>query len=488
MKPRILLTECILLFTVSTAFAQRSNDLSNQRYHYGRNAPVKVLRHVRILDGTGGPVLQDQTILIEGTKISAIGTAVNVPSDAEVWDLSGYTVLPGLVGMHDHIYYLQRPNTTADGSEAPTLLPQMTFSAPRMYLANGVTTIRTAGSVEPYADINLRRLIDNGTLIGPHVEPTAPYLQGVSPIFMQMHTLTGPDDARRFVGQWADAGATNFKAYMHITRAELSAAIQEAHARHLKVTGHLCSITYPEAAELGIDNLEHGFFVNTQLDPDKKADECPRETGAPTLAKMTPDSPEATALIRLLVAKHIAITSTLPVFEANLPGKPPLRAKALATMLPEAREAYLLARNRRNTAPSSPALMRSEQNYRNATALEHRFIQEGGLLMAGLDPTGNGATLPGFGDQHEVELLVTDDGFTPAEAVKIATLNGAIYLGLQDSIGSVIKGKNADLMIVKGDPSVQINDIENVVFVLKDGVAWDTDLLLDSVRGRYGEY
>jgi imidazolonepropionase-like amidohydrolase len=478
----------MVLFAVGASYAQRNNSAQNQRYLYGRNAPIKVLRHVRILDGTGGPVLQDQTIVIEGSKISAIGPTANAPTDAEVWDLSGYTVLPGLVGMHDHIYYLQRPNTTADGSEPPTLLPQMTFSAPRMYLANGVTTIRTAGSVEPYADINLRQLIDNGTLIGPHVEPTAPYLQGVSPIFMQMHTLTGPEDARRFVDQWADAGATNFKAYMHITRAELSAAIQEAHARHLKVTGHLCSVTYPEAAELGIDNLEHGFFVNTQLDPDKKPDECSRETGAATLAKMTPDSPEATALIHLLVSKHVALTSTLPVFEANLPGKPALRSKALATMLPEAREAYLLGRNRRNTTPETPALRRGEQNYRNATALEHKFVQEGGFLMAGLDPTGNGATLPGFGDQHEVELLVTDDGFTPAEAVKIATLNGATYLGLQDRIGSVTKGKDADLMVVKGDPSTQITDIENIVFVLKDGVAWDSDRLLDSVRGRYGEY
>ena len=76
--------------------------------------------------------------------------------------------------------------------------------------------------------------------------------------------------------------------------------------------------------------------------------------------------------------------------------------------------------------------------------------------MAGLDPTGNGATLPGFGDQHEVELLVTDDGFSPAEAIKIATLNGATYLGQQDRIGSVAVGKDADLMIVKGDPSTHI--------------------------------
>ena len=484
-----LFSTTLLAVTCVTIHAQRTPPAAaNARYHYGKDLPIKVLRHVRVLDGTGGPVLQDQTIVIENGKITRIGADATAPANAEVFDLAGYTVLPGLVGMHDHIYYLQRPNSDTSGSEAPTLLPQMTFSAPRMYLANGVTTIRTAGSVEPYADINLRNLIDSGTLIGPHVEPTAPYLQGVSNIFMQMHVLSGPEDAKNFVNQWADAGATNFKAYMHITRAELGAAIQAAHARHLKVTGHLCSVTYPEAAELGIDNLEHGFFVNTQLDTEKKPDECSRETGAATLAKMMPDSPEATALIKLLVSKHVALTSTLPVFEANLAGKPALRAKALATMLPEAREAYLYGRDRRNTAADSPALQRSAQNYRNATALEKKFVEAGGFLMAGLDPTGNGATLPGFGDQHEVELLVTDDGFTPAEAVKIATLNGATYLGKADHTGSVQVGKDADLMIVKGDPSTKITDIENVEIVLKGGTAWDSNKLLESVHGRYGEY
>jgi imidazolonepropionase-like amidohydrolase len=480
----------IFLVLAATALsAQRSTPASAAaKYLYGRNSPVKVLTHLRIIDGTGAAVSEDQTIVIDGAKIASIGRDITPPANAEIIDLTGYTVLPGLVGMHDHIYYLQRPNTDANGSEAPTLLPQMTFSAPRMYLANGVTTIRTAGSVEPYADINLRRLIDSGTLIGPHVEPTAPYLQGPSEIFMQMHTLSGPEDATRFVNFWADAGATNFKAYMHITRAELAAAIQTAHARHLKVTGHLCSVTYPEAAELGIDNLEHGFFVNTELDPGKLPDQCSRETGAATLAKMTPDSPEAAALIKLLVAHHVAITSTLPVFEANLAGKPALRSDALATLTPQAREAYLYGRNRRNTAPDSPALQRAATNYKNAVQLEHKFVDAGGFLMAGLDPTGNGATLPGFGDQHELELLVTDVGFTPAQAVRIATLNGAIYLGRQEHIGSIEVGKNADLMIVKGDPSTHITDIEHVEIVLKDGTAYDSLKLLESVHGRYGQY
>lgn len=478
------------LFTiyVTALLAQGPAQEIQSRYLFGKNSQVKVLRHVRVIDGTGAAVLEDQTIVIDGPRIAGMGHDVPVPADAEVFDLTGYTVLPGLVGMHDHLYYLQRPDTDAAGSEPPTLLPQMTFSAPRMYLANGVTTIRTAGSVEPYADINLARLTDAKKLIGPHIEPTAPYLEGPGDLFIQMHTLSGPDDATNFVSFWAAAGATNFKAYMHITRAELGAAIQAAHALHMKVTGHLCSVTYPEAAALGIDNLEHGFFVNTQLDPGKEPDQCPRGAGAATLAKMTPDSPEAAALIKLLVEHHVTITSTLPVFEASLAGKPVLRPKALATLTPEALEAYLYNRNRRNTMPGSPALDQTASNYRNAAKLEHKFVEAGGLLIAGLDPTGNGATLPGFGDQHEVELLVSDGGFTPVEAIKIATLNGATYLGRQGRIGSVEAGKDADLMIVKGDPSTHITDIENVEIVIKDGTAYDSSKLLDSVRERYGEY
>ncbi len=119
--------------------------------------------------------------------------------------------------------------------------------------------------------------------------------------------------------------------------------------------------------------------------------------------------------------------------------------------------------------------------------LEHAFAQAGGLLMAGPDPTGNGGTLPGFGDQRELELLV-EAGFTPVEAIKIATLNGATYMGKQDQIGSIAPGKNADLVVIKGNPASKIEDIEKVEIVFKDGVGYDSQKLFDSVRGRYGQY
>jgi imidazolonepropionase-like amidohydrolase len=446
------------------------------------------LIHVRVIDGTGAPAQDDRTVVIEDGKITAVtASSTPPPTGATVLDLTGRTVIPGLVGMHDHMYYIARPDLDAEGhSQPPLLVPQMTFSSPRLYLAAGVTTLRTTGSVEPYADLNTKHLIDTGVLPGPHMDVTGPYLEGAGSPFIQMHQLADAEDARRTVSFWADQGATSFKAYMNITRAELKAAIDGAHRRGLKITGHLCSVTYREAAELGIDNLEHGFFVNTELDPGKAPDTCTTTAGGPTLLAMAPDSAQAADLIKVLIAHHVAVTSTLPVFEQRVPGHAPLSARAMAVLTPQAREAYLYARNRVNAAPREQA-KDVVTSYQHDLGLEREFVAAGGLLLAGPDPTGNGGVIPGFGDLREVELLV-DAGFSPEQAIKTATYNGAVYLGLADRIGTIGAGKNADIVVVGGDPSKSILDIEKVEIVFKDGVGYDPDTLLASVRGRYGEY
>jgi imidazolonepropionase-like amidohydrolase len=452
-----------------------------------------VLRHVRIIDGTGAPALEDQDLVLTAGKITLIlpdSAHVATPAGFTELDLTGRTVFPGLIGMHDHMYYLTRPNLDATGtSESPVVVPEMPFSSPRLYLASGVTTLRTAGSVEPYLDLNLRTQIDAGKVIGPHLDVTGPYLEGPHAFALEMHQLKDADDARSLVAFWADQGATSFKAYMNITRAELKAAIDEAHKRGLKVTGHLCSITYPEAVALGIDNLEHGFFVNTQLDPGKQPDQCSAGTGNPTLARMTPDTPEAKALIALLVQHHVALTSTLPVFESRDAAHLHVQPRVLAAMSLPTREQYLTTRNLElmRLAANPKAAEASAAAFKNGMALERAFVAAGGLLLAGPDPTGDGGTLPGFGDQREIELLV-QAGFTPLEALRIGTLNGAIYMGKDKQIGSVAVGKNADLVIVQGNPVTRIEDIENVEIVFKDGVAFDSPKLLNSVKGRYGQY
>jgi len=479
-----------MLFLFLLPAPAETPELSSRVKEFVRvNAPKVILTHVRVIDGTGAAATEDQNVIIEGGKIVAIQPGADVATAAGTTplDLRGYTVLPGIVGMHNHLFYIARPNLNSQWRyDQPVLVPEMTFSAPRLYLAGGVTTMRTTGSVETYADLNLKRDIDAGKLPGPHIDVTGPYLEGSESYFIQMPHLTGAEDARQTVEYSADRGVTSFKAYMNITRAELKAAIDAAHKRGLKVTGHLCSVTYPEAAELGIDDLEHGFFVNTELDPGKKPDQCSESYGNYTLEHMEPGSAEAKDLIDTLVKHHVAITSTLPVFEGDAGGgRPPIRQKALDAMTPEARQAFFYLRQRPASLPAREtdgALL-----FKRDMELERAFVAAGGLLIAGPDPTGNGDVLPGFGDQREIELLA-EAGFSAVEAIRIASMNGAIYMGKQDHIGSIAAGKNADLMVIKGDPSKQISDIENVEIVFKDGIGYDSQKLLDSVKGHYGEY
>ena len=302
-----------------------------------------------------------------------------------------------------------------------------------------------------------------------------------------MHELTGPDDARRMVNFWADQGATSFKAYMNITRDELRAVVEEAHKRGLKVTGHLCSIGYREAAEIGIDNLEHGLLADSEFVPAKEPNKCPASGVGVSLRQLDLNSDAAKETIRTLVAKNVAVTSTLPVFEAGAPltqtgigaASAVLNPRVLSVMNTDARVRYLTARSRIAADSPAPALMRKSMDF------ERAFVAAGGLLIAGLDPTGNGGIVAGFGDLREVELLV-EAGFSNIEAIKIASFNGAKFLGEDSRIGSIAVGKQADLMIVKGNPALKITDIENVEIVFKDGIGYDSEKLIQSVQGLVG--
>ena len=409
-----------------------------------------VLNHVRVIDGTGAAPKENQTIFINQGKIAAVGDfgTLSLPGDAQQLDRTGYTVIPGLVGMHNHLYYT---NSYSDqigngGLEEPGLfIIEVPFTGPRLYLAAGVTTMRTTGSVEPYTDIKVKERIDSGQMPGPKIDLTAPYLEGKPTPFAQMHELTGPDDAKRMVDYWAAEGMTSYKAYMDISRDELGTAIKEAHAHNQKLTGHLCSVTWPEAISLGIDDFEHGpVFTDTEFEADKKPDVCPR--GFKSWLKIDVNGPQVQALIQNLIAHHVAVTSTLPVFEASMPLRPKLQKRLMAALSNDALQSYLTARGRVSADTPLVPLFKKEQDF------ELAFAKAGGLLLAGPDPTGNGGVLPGFGDQREVELLV-EAGFTPVEAIRIATLNGATYLGQQEHIGSIASGKQADLVLIKGDPS-----------------------------------
>jgi enamidase len=430
------------------------------------------LTHGRVIDGTGAAPRTDQTIVVENGRITAIGDAsqVRAPANAQVLDLTGKSVIPGLVMVHEHLFYPTGPGTYAYLDESFT----------RLYLAGGVTSMRTGGDMNGFGDIGIKRAIDRGEKPGPWIDATAPYLEGPGLNLPQVHELTDANDARRMVDFWSSAGATSLKAYMHITRDELKAAIDEGHKHGMKATGHLCSVTYREAASLGIDNLEHGFFAATDFVADKKPDVCPGQgAGQAALAAVDPSSDAVKSLIKDLIQRHVALTSTLTVFETFTPGRP--LPPGLDVLVPELRDQFQQrydAAQRNMRSPYSALFPKARQ-------LEVDFFRAGGMLLAGTDPTGGGGVIPGYSNQRAVELLV-ESGLTPLEAIKVATLNGATYLGRSDKVGSLVVGKQADLVVIDGDPSARIDDIRKVSMVFKEGIGYDPAKLIASVRGKVG--
>ncbi len=435
------------------------------------DAPIVALIHARVIDGTGAPAKENQTLILRNGDIADAGDDARVtpPAGATVLDLTGKSVIPGLVMVHEHLYY----------PTGPQVYGQLGESFVRLYLAGGVTTMRTAGNTNGFMDFKLKQLIDDGQQPGPAIDATAPYLNGTN-TFLQMHDLKDADDARRQVDYWADMGATSFKAYMQITRDELRASIDEAHKRGLKITGHLCSVTYKEAADLGIDNLEHGFLASTDFVSEKQPDVCPGQAvGQRSIAALDEHGAPFQALVKTLVDKKVALTSTLTVFETFTPGRP--KPPGLDVLLPELRQQF--EQNYQRTSQNTQSLYTSLLP--KGMKLEYAFAKAGGLLIAGTDPTGGGGVVPGYSNQRQLELLV-EEGFSPVEAIKIGTLNGATYLGRQARVGSIAAGKQADLVVVDGDPSKTIADVRNVETVFKRGVGFDPAKLIASVSGKVG--
>lgn len=433
--------------------------------YVSHHAPALALVGVDLVDGSGGTVLRHQTVVIERGRIVEVGPMddAEIPGVAEVLHLEGYTVIPGFVGMHDH-----------------THMPGLTFmghTASRLWLASGVTTVQTAGSAEPEAERSLARAIEAGATVGPTLFPTAHYITGPNGNGPMSKPATEAE-ARALVRAWAADGATWFKLYRHVDPHIAAAVIDEAHALGRKVTGHLCSLTFREAALMGIDSIEHGLISASDFVADKPDGTCVSTRS--TLADLDLDDPRVNDLIDLLVQEGVTLTSTLAIIESHFPHRPQGEARALALMAPSWRQRYDERQTRLAEGaitPMTPTLLAK------LMAFERLFVEAGGHLVMGPDPGRH--VLPGYGNQRGFELLV-EAGFTVPEAIQIASANGAEALGVGDEIGRIAEGYLADLVVIKGDLAVEPTAIRNVEIVFKDGIGYDPDLLVADVVGQVG--
>jgi imidazolonepropionase-like amidohydrolase len=423
------------------------------------------LTHVTVVDGTGRPAQDDQTVVIDGDRIIAVGptTDTPVPPEAQIFNLPDHTVIPGLVGMHDHLFYVA-PGSPRQISDPSALA--------RLYLAAGVTTIRTGGTIDLDADIRLKRAIDDGREVGPAVVLTSPYFGDLPPEAV-------PAAVETLAGQ----GVAWLKVYTQASPDMLDALVQAAHQRGLKVMGHLCGVGFREAVARDIDTLEHGVLVDSEFYPGRKRGECPEWSASiNALRRVGVPSTAIDGLIADLVTARVAITSTLSLFESFTRRPAFYDTRAEAVLAWSAREAY---RREVQLGPESPQSAGWSDALQMEMVFERRFVKAGGHLVSGADPTGWGGALAGLADQRNVELLV-EAGFTPEEAIQIATANGAATLGIADRVGTIAPGKIADLVLVQGNPAARIRDIQHVMVVFKNGIGYDGHVLLQSARGSIG--
>jgi imidazolonepropionase-like amidohydrolase len=439
------------------------------------DAEVIAFTHCYLADVIKLRTDSDQTVIIRHGIIEKKGDSekIIVPPDATVIDCTGKSLLPGFVLMHEHMFY-----PAVSISPEYIHYKQLPVTFPKLYLACGATTIRTAGSMEPYSDLALKKEIDQGKIIGPTMDVTGPYMEGKNGFDPEMPVLNNPDEARTFVNYWAGQGITSFKAYMNLDTATLKACIKAVHAKGFKITGHLCAVTYREAAEMGIDQLEHGFMSSTDFIPGKRENECIFLPDP--LANADLNGQSVKDMIQLLVSRNVILTSTLAVFYGLSTLDSVTRPEILEAMASDTREMYL----KYYIKEKSPLLNAS---FKKNLKMEKMFSDAGGLLTVGTDPTGNGSVLAGYGSQMAIELLI-EEGFTPIEVIRIATYNGAKALGMQDKIGSIEPGKTADLVVIDGDISKDIKNIERVQWVFRHGVGFDSKKLFALVKGQVGKY
>ncbi|MBI3345947.1 MAG: amidohydrolase family protein [Burkholderiales bacterium] len=473
LSSRPLLRALAMAAALSTAAvtAQPAND--TERYTLF-HAPVTLLRNAQLFDGTGAAPREHMSVLIRDGRIADVkpDAELKTPDGALVKDLAGGALMPGFVLLHEHLFY-----PTERGSYGAFFQ-----SFPLLYLAGGVTTMRTAGSMSPYADLNTWKDIRAGTSPGPDMDVTAPFLNGIQAFVAQVPRLQNAEDAVRQVGYWADVGATSYKGYMHLTREQLGAIVVAAHERKARVTAHLCAVTYAEAAALGIDNLEHGFFAASDFVDGKQPDACPSGDAVPrSLDALAVDDPRMAALQRQLITAKVALTSTLTIFETFAHGRPMAPAAALDLLMPQLREQYVS----RYTAIQRGGPNAYGRVLPKDMAWEKQFAESGGLLVAGTDPTGYGGVIPGWSSLRQFELL-REAGFDAATTVKVMTANGATYLGRTADIGRIVPGLRADLVAFAAPLDAARPALPDVAWTMKAGRAWDRVKILNAWKGQVG--
>lgn len=429
------------------------------------DANIIAFTNATVVDGTGNPIKTKQTVIIENGLFKAIGNdpSVSIPENAEIIDLKGKTIIPGIIGMHNHLHIPR--------------FPYVGDVASKLYLASGVTTIQTCGAASPEKELSLSKKIANGEQIGPDIIPSAPFItgEGGNPY---MITPRNEQHLRDTIQYWMNQDVKWFKVYRNTKPEDLKVIIDEVHKNKGKVRGHLCSITFEEATELGIDGIEHGLNSTSDFRTNKEYGIC--NGGREYIDNLIINSPEVKKLHQLMIEKDVFLTSTLSIFEASIPNRAYADERSIRAMSPYLKEQY---KERRKDFDNQLKDSTRNKRLKRIMEFEYQYFKMGGLLCSGVDAGRH--VIPGFGDQRNYELFI-EAGFTTEEAIQIMTSNGAKALGRKD-IGSIQIGKRADFVILNGNLEKEASTITKVETVFKKGIGYNPELILNETKGQMGK-
>ena len=439
--------------------------MENLRHYVKYDDNIIAFKNASVVDGTGKSIESNQTIIIENGLIKAIGNnfKLNIPEKAKVNDLKGKTIIPGIVGMHNHLHILR--------------FPYVGDIAAKLYLAAGVTTIQTCGAASPEKELLLSQNIAIGNQIGPEIISSAPFItgEGGNP---NMIIPKNEQHLRDTIQYWMNQGVKWFKVYRNTKPNDLKTILDEVHKNGGKVRGHLCSITFEEATKMGIDGIEHGLNSSSDFRTNKEWGKC--NGGREYIDNLIINSPEVKKLQKLMIEKGVFLTSTLSIYEASIPNRAYADERSIKTMSPYLKEQY---EERRKNFENQLEDSTRNKRLKRIMEFEYQYFKMRGLLCSGVDAGRH--ILPGFGDQRNYKLLM-EAGFTSEEAIQIMTNNGAKALERSD-IGSIQAGKRADFVILNGNLDREPSIIEKVETVFKNGIGYNPQLILNETLGQFAK-
>ena len=455
--------EFIALNSDKSSIRVRTEINQNVLKYVKYKSDVIALTNATVFDGKGNVAEENQTLIIVNGYFQAIGKSseIDIPKGAIIINLKGKTIIPGIVGVHNHLH-----------------IPGFPFvgeTAAKLYLASGVTTIQTCGSASPEQDVELSNKIKKGESLGPNILTSGPFFTGKG----GNPNMIIPQNERQIkdtIAYWTKKGVRWFKVYRNTTPSDLEIIIKEAHKQNAKVTGHLCSITFEQATKLGIDGIEHGLNSTSDFRKNKTFGIC--DGSREYMDELDIKSEEVRRLQQLMINNNVFLTSTLAIYESSVPHRAFADERTIRVMSPFLNLEYQERRKDYNAQKSKEKIR--EKRLKRIMEFEYQFFRMGGTLTAGVDAGRH--VVPGFGDQRNFELL-REAGFKTEEAIKIMTSNGAEILS-KSKIGSIEKDKKADFVIINGNIE---KNIRNVELVFKDGYGYDPKLILDELEGKFGE-